>query len=74
MAGCLFKTEHRSQLRSSATARMATMATSIAPNRIVALIQRNFRELNLNRMEGATVIEKKGRQHLTRSEQNRNIR
>jgi hypothetical protein len=34
------------------------MTTSIAPNRIVALIQRNFRELSFIRMKGATIIEK----------------
>jgi hypothetical protein len=34
------------------------MATSIAPNRIVALIQRNFRELSFSRMKGATMSEK----------------
>jgi hypothetical protein len=62
MAGCLFKTEHGSQLRASATGPLETGA----PNRIVALIQRNFRELNFNRMKGAAVIEKNGRQHLTR--------
>jgi hypothetical protein len=49
------------------------MATCIAPSRIVALIQRNFRALNFNRMKGASIIQKNCRQHLTRPEQNRNI-